>query len=56
MPRSPIPHGHGKTTTFTGALRLSGMTAPMVIDGPMNREAFHAYIRHVLTPLRRNLG
>lgn len=33
--RSPIPHGHWKTTTFTGALRLSGMTAPMVLDGPM---------------------
>ncbi len=31
--RSPVPHGHWKTTTFTGALRLSGMTAPMVLDG-----------------------
>ena len=26
------------------------MTAPMVIDGPMNRDVFHAYVRHVLTP------
>ncbi|RCS20944.1 hypothetical protein DUT91_25405, partial [Phyllobacterium salinisoli] len=34
--RSPIPHGHWKATTFTGALRLSGMTAPMVLDGAMN--------------------
>ena len=24
--RAPVPHGHWKTTTFTGALRLSGMT------------------------------
>ena len=41
--RSPVPHGHWKTTTFTGALRLGGLTAPMVLDGPMNREAFRAY-------------
>ncbi len=32
--RSPIPHGHWKTTTFTGALRLEGMTALMVLGGP----------------------
>ena len=24
---APVPHGHWKTTTFTGALRLGGMTA-----------------------------
>ena len=39
-----MPHGHWQTTTFTGALRLHGMTAPMVLDGPMNRAAFEAYI------------
>ena len=33
--RASIPHGHWKTTTFVGALRLSGMTAPMVLDGAM---------------------
>jgi transposase len=48
--RSPVPHGHWKTTTFTGALRLTGMTAPMVLDGPMNANAFRAYVRHVLAP------
>ena len=31
--RAAVPHGHWKTTTFTGALRLTGMTAPMVLDG-----------------------
>jgi len=51
--RSPVPHGHWKTATFTGALRLSGMTAPMVLDGPMNAEAFRAYVRHVLAPTLR---
>ena len=31
--RAALPHGHWKTTTFVGALRLRGMTAPMVLDG-----------------------
>ncbi|MFW8642875.1 IS630 family transposase [Rhizobium beringeri] len=48
--RSAVPHGHWKTTTFTGALRLSGMTAPMVLDGPMNGAAFLAYVEQVLVP------
>jgi len=48
--RAPIPPGHWKTTTFTGALRLSGLTAPMVLDGPMNREAFLTYVDRVLAP------
>jgi transposase len=51
--RSSMPHGHWKTTTFTGALRLTGMTAPMVLDGPMNADAFRAYVRHVLAPTLR---
>jgi transposase len=46
--RSP-PH-HWKTTTFVGALRLSGMTAPMVLDGPMAGAAFLAYVEQVLAP------
>jgi transposase len=48
--RAAVPHGHWQTTTFTGALRLHGMTAPMVLDGPMNRVAFQAYIDKVLVP------
>ena len=48
--RAGIPHGHWKTTTFTAALRLSGMTAPMVLDGPMNGAAFLAYTEQVLVP------
>lgn len=48
--RYGIPHGHWKTTTFVAGLRLTGMTAPMVLDGPMNREAFIAYARQVLAP------
>ena len=45
-----MPHGHWKTTTFVGALRLSGMTAPMVLDGPMNGVWFLAYVQQVLAP------
>lgn len=48
--RAAVPHGHWKTTTFTGALRLSGMTAPMVLDGAMNGAAFLAYVEQVLVP------
>jgi transposase len=48
--RAAIPHGHWKTTTFTAGLRLSGLTAPMVIDGAMNGAAFLAYVRQLLVP------
>jgi len=48
--RAPVPHGHWKTTTFVGALRLQGMTAPMVLDGAMNGSAFLAYVEQVLAP------
>jgi transposase len=48
--RAAVPHGHWKTTTFTGALRRAGMTAPMVLDGPMNGAAFRAYVEQVLVP------
>lgn len=51
--RSPIPHGHWRTTTFTGALRLTGMTAPMVLDGPMTGEWLGAYAQQVLAPTLR---
>jgi hypothetical protein len=33
--RAGVPPGHWNTTTFVGALRLSGMTAPMVLEGQM---------------------
>jgi transposase len=52
--RAPVPHGHWHTTTFTGALRWHGMTAPMVLDGPMNGSAFLAYVEQVLAPTLRS--
>jgi transposase len=48
--RASIPHGHWKTTTFVAGLRLTGMVAPMVLDGPINRIAFEAYVEQVLVP------
>src|SRR3546814_18308534 len=46
--RAPVPHGHWKTTTFVGALRLGGVTAPMTTDGAMHKVAFLAYVEQVL--------
>ena len=45
-----VPFGHWKTTTFTAGLRLSGLAAPCVLDGPMDGDAFLAYVRQVLAP------
>ncbi len=45
-----IPHGHWRTTTFVAGLRLTGMVAPMVLDGPINGHAFQAYVDQVLVP------
>ena len=48
--RAGIPYGHWKTTTFLAGLRITGMTAPMVLDGPINCLAFQAYVEQVLVP------
>jgi transposase len=48
-----VPHGHWKTTTFVAALRHDGLTAPLVVDGPMNRELFIAYVEQQLVPTLR---
>ena len=45
-----VPHGHWKTTTFIAGLRVGAITAPMVLDGPMDGEAFLAYVRTFLCP------
>ena len=51
--RSPIPHGHWKTTTLVAALTLCGLVAPMTLDGPMNGAAFLAYVEQMLVPALR---
>lgn len=47
---SPVPHGHWNTTTFIAGLRVGEVVAPMVLDGPMDGEAFLVYVRDVLCP------
>jgi len=50
-----VPHGHWKTITFVAALRHTGMKAPFLLEGAMNKQAFLAYVEHCLAPtLRRN--
>lgn len=48
-----VPHGHWKTTTFVAALRSSGFTAPLVVDGPMNGDVFLAYVQQQLVTTLR---
>lgn len=45
-----FPHGHRKTTTLVAGLRMSGMIAPMVLDGPIDGDWFEAYVDQVLVP------
>jgi len=51
--RMGFPHSHRKTTTLVAGLRLSGMVAPMVLDGPINGDWFEAYVDQVLVPTLR---
>ena len=48
--RMGFPHGHRKTTTLVAGLRMTGMVAPMVLDGRINGAAFQAYVDQVLAP------
>jgi len=42
------PHSHWKTTTFVAALHNTGLTAPMVLDGPINGNSFRAWVKQFL--------
>ena len=45
-----VPHGHWKITTFVAGLRFDAITAPFVIDHPMDGEIFLTYVRQCLVP------
>src|SRR5204863_9198334 len=47
---SSVPWGHWKTTTFVAGLRSDRLTAPCVLDGPMDGETFKAYVEQFLAP------
>lgn len=44
------PHGRWRTMTFIAALRHDRIDAPFVLDGPINGEAFRAYVTQLLVP------
>ena len=44
------PFGHWRTQTFIAGLRCAKLTAPWVLDGPMNRDAFDLYVESQLAP------
>ncbi len=48
--RSKAPFGHWKTQTFIAGLRCFGLTAPVVVDRPMNRRVSEAYVETQLSP------
>ena len=48
--KAKVPHGHWKTMTFLAALRCDQITAPFVLDGPINGDWFRAYVEQVLVP------
>ena len=48
--KANAPFGHWKTQTFIAGLRCDGLTAPWVIDAPMNRETFETYVETQLAP------
>lgn len=45
-----LPHGHWCTSTFIAAMRVDGLTAPWLLDGPMDGMAFRIYVKEVLGP------
>ena len=44
------PHQHWQTSTFVAALRVTGLTATGLLDGPMDGDCFLAYLDQVLAP------
>ena len=48
-----VPHGHWKTTTFVAGLRQSGLSAPFVVDRPMNAAIFRTYVERCLASTLR---
>lgn len=48
-----VPHGHWKITTFVAGLRSGEITAPFVIDRPMNSVIFLTYVQRCLVPTLR---
>ena len=48
--KAQAPFGHWKTQTFIAGLRCSDLTAPFVVDQPMNRRIFETWVHTQLVP------
>ena len=48
--RAKAPFGHWKIQTFIAGLRWRGLTAPFVVDQPMNRRIFDVWVQTQLVP------
>jgi len=44
------PQSHWKVVTLIGALRVSGVVAPMTVEAATDGEIFLAYVEHFLCP------
>lgn len=51
--KGSAPFGHWKTQTFIAGLRCWGLTAPWVLDGAIDRDAFNVYVETQLAPTLR---
>src|SRR3979409_2414737 len=54
--KADAPFGHWATQTFIAGLRCDGLTAPWVVDQPMNRQIFDTDVEPQLAPTRKNRG
>jgi transposase len=51
---SKVPDGRWRTMTFLAALRHDRITAPWLIEGPIDGESFATYVEKVLLPTLRH--
>ena len=51
--RDHAPCGHWETHTVIAGLRLEGLAAPGVFNGPIDKPSFRAYVEQVLAPSLR---
>lgn len=51
--RDHTPCSHWQTHTLVVGLRLDGLTAPAVFNGPIDNPSFLAYVEQVLAPVLR---
>lgn len=48
--KDQVPYGHWKTQTLLAALRHDQVTAPCLLDAPVNAQSFLIYVKQFLLP------